>query len=83
MPPCGKELTRTSSAKKSGSVNGTGYDIHNVDQLTTLPNMHWNPLGKRKFGRPENTWIRSVDNEMKAAGMTWVQLRRTVQNRVR
>ena len=30
----------------------------------------WNPQGKRKVGRPEQTWRRSTDAEVKAIGMT-------------
>ncbi|RUS76864.1 hypothetical protein EGW08_015374 [Elysia chlorotica] len=40
-------------------------------------------LGKRKVGRPRQTWRRSTDAEARAAGMTWAELRRTSQNRVR
>ena len=45
--------------------------------------LDWNPQGKRKVGRPKQTWRRSTDAEIKAAGTTWAELRRTSQNRVR
>ena len=44
--------------------------------------LDWNPQGKRKVGRPKQTWRRSTDAEIKAAGTTWAELRRTRQNRV-
>ena len=42
-----------------------------------------NPQGKRKVGRPKQTWRRSIEAEVKATGMTWAELKRTSQNRVR
>ena len=37
----------------------------------------------RKVGHPKQTWRRSTDAEIKAAGPTWAELKRTSQNRVR
>ena len=45
--------------------------------------LDWNPQGKRNVGRPRKTWRRSIDAEMKAAGMTWAELKRTSLNCVR
>ena len=39
--------------------------------------------GKRKVGHQKQTWRRSTDAEIKAAGTTWTELKRTNQNRVR
>ncbi|CAG9093714.1 unnamed protein product [Plutella xylostella] len=33
--------------------------------------LDWNPQGKRKRGRPKQTWRRSIDAEMQDAEMTW------------
>ena len=38
---------------------------------------HLNPQGKLRVGRPKQTWRRSTDHEIKAAGITWVELKRT------
>jgi hypothetical protein len=38
--------------------------------------LDWNPQGKRKVGRPKQTWRRSDESEAKAAGMTWTQLKK-------
>ena len=35
------------------------------------------------MGRPKKTWRRTVEDEVKAAGWTWAQLKRTARNRVR
>ena len=45
--------------------------------------LDWNPQGKRKVGRPKQTRRRSTDAEIKSAGTTWAELKRTSQNRVR
>lgn len=53
-----------------------------IDNITRQA-LDWNPQGKRKVGRPKQTWRRSVECEMKEAGMTWTQLKKIAQNRVR
>jgi len=45
--------------------------------------LDWNPQGKRKVGRPKQTWKRSVVREAEDAGMSWDQIKRAAQNRVR
>ena len=50
---------------------------------TTRQALSWNPQGKRKVGRPRQTWRRSVEEELKAVGIRWSELGRTCQNRVR
>lgn len=37
--------------------------------------------GKRKRGRPKNTWRRMVEAEMKAIGHTWCTILGDAQNR--
>ena len=43
----------------------------------------WNPQGKGCLGRPKMTWRKSCEEEMKAYDVTWGELIRTAQNRVR
>ena len=45
--------------------------------------LSWNPAGKRKRGRPRNTWQRSVEDEAKKVGKSWPQIRKIAKNRVR
>jgi len=45
--------------------------------------LFWNPQGNRKVGCPRHTWRRSTDKEAKDAGMSWEQLKKTSQNRMR
>lgn len=45
--------------------------------------LDWNPPGRRKRGRPKDTWRRTIEREAAAADTTWLQLKTTAQNRVR
>ena len=60
-----------------------GHTLRKPASNTTRQALKWNPQGKRRVGRPRQTWRRSIETEMKAAGMTWTELERTSQNRVR
>ena len=40
----------------------------------------WNPQGKRKHGRPRNTWCRDLEAETKIMNYTWEQLERLAQD---
>ena len=41
----------------------------------------WNPQGKRRTGRPQGTWRRTMEDERKKAGKTWNELRWLAQDR--
>ena len=41
------------------------------------------PQGKRKRGRPRNSWRHNTDAEMKVTGFTWKEVERKAQARVR
>ena len=43
----------------------------------------WNPQGKRKRGRPKNTWRRDLEADIKQTGNGWQQLERIAQDRRR
>ena len=60
-----------------------GHTLRKPATNITRQALDWNPQGKRKVGRPKQTWRRSIEAEMKAAGMTWAELKRTSQSRVR
>ena len=46
-----------------------------------LEALSWAPPGKRSRGRPLRTWRRTVEEEMRAAGKTWNELRWLAQDR--
>ena len=54
-------------------------------QRTALPRiaLRWTPDGKRKRGRPKETWRRTVEKEMKNNGWTWGFLERCSGDRPR
>ena len=60
-----------------------GHTLRKPATNTTRQALSWNPQGKRKVGRPRQTWRRSVEEELKAVGIRWSELGRTCQNRVR
>ena len=60
-----------------------GHTLRKPATNITRQALDWNPQGKRKVGRPRQTWRRSIDAEMRAAGMVWAELKRISQNRVR
>ena len=49
---------------------------------TTRQALTWNPQGKRKRGRPCNSWRRDTEAELKQQGTNWSRMTRTAQNRV-
>ena len=59
-----------------------GWIAHTLRKLatnTTGQALSWNPQGKRKVGRPRQTWRRSVEEELKAIGIRWSELGTTCQ----
>lgn len=45
--------------------------------------LDWNPQGKRKRGRPKMSWRRTIEEEAKAEGKTWKEIKALANNRVR
>ncbi|XP_045504190.1 uncharacterized protein LOC123700870 [Colias croceus] len=45
--------------------------------------LEWTPQGKRKRGRPRQSWRRSVAAEARAIGLTWPELKSVAQDRTR
>ena len=58
-----------------------GHTLRKPTTNTTRQALTWNPQGKRKKGRPRNTWRRDLEADMKKMGKTWQQLERTAQDR--
>ena len=50
-----------------------------VDSITRQA-LTWNPEGKRKRGRPRNTWRRDLEADAKETGYTCYNLERLAQN---
>ncbi|XP_056013123.1 uncharacterized protein LOC125646830 isoform X3 [Ostrea edulis] len=60
-----------------------GHTLRKPPSTTTRQALTWNPQGKRKRGRPRNTWRRDSDAKLKAQDMTWHDATKAAQNRVR
>ena len=58
-----------------------GHTLRKPASSTTRQALTWNPQGKRKRGRPRNTWRRDLEADMKRTGRTWGQLERLAQDR--
>lgn len=60
-----------------------GHTLRKPAKDITRQALRWNPQGKRKQGRPRNSWRRSVETEMSKGGLNWGDLERTAKNRVK
>ena len=58
-----------------------GHTLRKPASSTTRHALNWNPQGKRKRGRPRNTWRRDVEADTKEFGLTWGKLERLAQDR--
>ena len=45
--------------------------------------LDWNPQGKRRRGRPRQTWRRTLDTELRTTNMTWGEAIHAAQDRIR
>ena len=60
-----------------------GHTLRKPISSTTRQALTWNPQGKRKRGRPRNSWRRDTEEELKRRGSNWTGMARAAQNRVR
>ena len=60
-----------------------GHTLRKPVNNTTRHALTWNPQGRRKRGRPRNTWRRDLDKDIKETGMGWRQLVVAAQDRRR
>ena len=73
--PVAKQILR----RKWGWI---GHTLRKLASSTTRQALTWNPQGKRKRGRPRNSWRRGTKAELKQQGTNWSGMARTAQNRV-
>jgi len=60
-----------------------GHTLRKDDKCTTKRALDWNPQGKRKRGRPRQTWRRSLMEELKQQNATWDNTKRLAKDRER
>ncbi|KAK7093684.1 hypothetical protein V1264_007385 [Littorina saxatilis] len=59
-----------------------GHTLRKPASSITRQALKWNPQGKRKRGRPHNSWRRDTEAEINRQGKTWSQIERAAQDRV-
>ncbi|KAK7093635.1 hypothetical protein V1264_007344 [Littorina saxatilis] len=57
-----------------------GHTLRKPASSITRQPLKWNPQGKRKRGRPRNSWRRDTEAEINRQGKTWIE--RAAQDRV-
>ena len=73
--PVAKQILR----RKWGWI---GHTLRKATSSTTRQAMTWNPQGKKKRGRPRNSWRRDTEAELTQHGTNWTGMARAAQNRV-
>ena len=58
-----------------------GHTLRKSPTSITRQALKWNPQGKRKRGRPRNTWRRDLEADTTKMGFTWNQIERMAQDR--
>ena len=59
------------------------HTLRKPNTNVTRQALTWNPQGKRKRGRPKNTWRRDLEADITQTGLSWKQLERIAQDRSR
>ena len=58
-----------------------GHTLRRPRENITREALAWNPQGKRKRGRPRNTWRRDLEAETTRTGLHWRNLEKIAQDR--
>ena len=62
--------------------NWIGHTLRKPPNNVTRQALRWNPQGKRKKGRPRNTWRRDLEADMTGSGLSWGLIKRLAEDRV-
>ena len=60
-----------------------GRTLRKLTNNITHQALIWNPQGRRKRGRPRNSWRQDLNKEVAETGMGWRQMLAAVQDRKR
>jgi hypothetical protein len=77
------EETEISIQTKRQKWNWIGHTLRKGNEAVEREALDWNPQGKRKRGRPKQTWRRSVHNEALEEGKSWDVVKKLARNRIR
>jgi hypothetical protein len=62
--------------------NWIRHTLREGNEAIEREDLDWNPQGKRKIGRPKQTWRRSVHSEALEEGKSWGEVK-LARNRIR
>ena len=48
-----------------------GYSVRKENESISMTAVHWTTEGRRKRGRPRNTWRRITETEMRGSNHSW------------
>ncbi|PZC71361.1 hypothetical protein B5X24_HaOG213580 [Helicoverpa armigera] len=63
--------------------NWIGHTLRRYPDHIPRQALDWNPQGKRKRGRPKQSWRRTIIAEAATMGRTWSEIKREAQDRTR
>ncbi|XP_039294154.1 uncharacterized protein LOC111048357 [Nilaparvata lugens] len=86
MQNCCRRPTKSPCTLPSGGGSGDGWIAHTLRRRRPPADiqrkaLQWNPAGRRRRGRPRDTWRRGVPKELKDAGKEWREMKVLAQNR--
>ena len=58
-----------------------GHILRKNSNNIAKTSLRWTPAGKRKRGRPKETWRRTIEGEMMEMGYTWAELEKRAKDR--
>ena len=58
-----------------------GHTLRKQESSITRQALTWNIQGRRKRGKPSNTWSRDVDKAARLMGLSWGEVARLAQDR--
>ena len=58
-----------------------GHTLRKPHDEISRQALDWNPQGSRRVGRPNESWRRTVENEIKLQRKTWKEVKRMATNR--
>jgi hypothetical protein len=58
-----------------------GHTLRKPHKNITRQALSWNPQGKRKRGKPKNTWRRDLEADVKRIGKNWKEVENIAQDR--
>ena len=61
--------------------NWIGHTLRRPENHIPKQALDWNPQGKRKRGRPKQTWRRTVVAEAQKLGLTWSEVKHAASDR--